>query len=136
MNTKELNKLQSKLDAAANVYYQAERVFRKTVRNTILRCVNKISPVDRKVVFSDYSDDVDTFVCVTYDGGNHPEYASNICSMVFGVSITEKNKIELAIEDCDEYEEYRVLTDELIDVANVLLAILERVMQNDQNNKA
>ena len=132
MNTKELNVLQRRLDTAADVFYVAEKDFRNTVRNTILKCINEISPVDRKVNFSDYEDGVEIYVNVTYDGGNHPEYASNICSMVNGIFIDGKDKINLIIEDCDEYEEYRVLTNELHDVADMLMAITEYVIQNKQ----
>ena len=130
MNTEELSSLNLRLDTAADVFYAAEKDFRDTVRNTIITCINEISPDKRKVVFNDYEDDVDTYVCVSYDGGNHPEYASNICSMVYEISIIGKDRIQLGIEDCDEYEEDRVPTNELHDVANILVAITENVIQN------
>ena len=46
----------------------------------------------------------DDIVCVTYDGGNHPEYAANPYSQVYSVFFNEEdNKIYLETEDCDEY---------------------------------
>ena len=49
------------------------------------------------------SEDYD-IVCVTYDGGNHPEYAANPYSQVYSVFFNEEdNKIYLETEDCDEY---------------------------------
>ena len=51
------------------------------------------------------SEDEDyAIVCVTYDGGNHPEYAANPYSQVYGIFLNEKdNEIYLETEDCDEY---------------------------------
>ena len=43
-------------------------------------------------------------VCVTYDGGRHPEYDANPYSQVYSVFFNEEdNKIYLETEDCDEY---------------------------------
>ena len=50
----------------------------------------------------DFSD-CDGSVSVTYDGGNHPEYASNAFSMVEGISLDKKGNIILQTEDCSEY---------------------------------
>lgn len=52
-----------------------------------------------KIDFSDCDDSVS----VTYDGGNHPEYASNASSMVEGVCLDENGDIFLQIEDCSKY---------------------------------
>lgn len=46
--------------------------------------------------------ELEYFVCVNYDGGNHPEYASNVFSTVYGIFI-ENNNIYLDIEDCKKY---------------------------------
>ena len=43
-------------------------------------------------------------VCVTYDGGWHPEYAANPYSQVYGIFLNEKdNELYLNIEETDEY---------------------------------
>ena len=46
----------------------------------------------------------DGSVSVTYDGGNHPEYASNAFSMVEGITLDKKDDIILQTEDCPEYD--------------------------------
>ena len=51
--------------------------------------------------------------CVAYDGGNHPEYATNLYSTVYGASLNDKGIIEFETEDCDEYNVDRVSTMEL-----------------------
>ncbi len=51
--------------------------------------------------FDDYNPQ--EFVSVPYDGGNHPEYASNCFSTVYGVYLNDDDEIYLDIEDCSEY---------------------------------
>jgi hypothetical protein len=61
--------------------------------------------------------DSDNMVSVTYDGGNHPEYASNAFSMVEGVYLDKNGDIVLQIEDCSEYPLENINWDEVYDVA-------------------
>ena len=51
--------------------------------------------------------DCGTSVCVTYDGGNHPERYANPFSTVKGVYMKNGN-IYLDTEDCDEYHIDRI----------------------------
>ena len=67
-------------------------------------------------------DEDDDIVCVTYDGGNHPEYAANPYSQVYGIFLNEKdNEIYLNIEDSDEYCLDRV--DSVLEVYNICLLV-------------
>lgn len=50
---------------------------------------------------TEYDDEI---VTVSYDGGNHPEYASNCFSQVFSVTLDDRNNICLNIEDCNRYD--------------------------------
>lgn len=59
----------------------------------------------------------ENMISVTYDGGNHPEYASTAFSMVEGVSLDENDNIILQIEDCSEYPIQNINWDEVFDVA-------------------
>lgn len=52
-------------------------------------------------------------VCVTYDGGRHPEYDANPYSIVNRV-YAEDAEIYLDTEDCTEYNIDRIDTDELV----------------------
>ena len=45
----------------------------------------------------------DNSFCVPYDGGNHPEYASNVFSDVESI-YTENGDIYLETEDCKAYD--------------------------------
>lgn len=57
--------------------------------------------------------------CVTYDGGNHPEYASNAFSTVKGVFMKD-GRIYLSTEDCDEYPIDRIETLEIVGVCDFI----------------
>lgn len=64
----------------------------------------------------EYSIDMnDANISVIYDGGNHPEYASNLCSSLFYVYIKEEN-VYLNIEDNAEYDIDRVDTMDLLTI--------------------
>lgn len=69
--------------------------------------------------------ELDCSVCVSYNGGNHPEYASNVYSTVTGINLNDRGEVTLDIEDCPEYYIDDVPTEELYDVCdfvdNVLL---------------
>ena len=58
-------------------------------------------------------------VCVTYDGGNHPEYA-NPYSLVNAL-YDKDGKIAIDCEDCYEYYFDSVTTDEIKAIADFLL---------------
>lgn len=45
---------------------------------------------------------------VVYDGGNHPEYASNGCSEVIDLHLYKDGSVCVNIEDCDDYDLERV----------------------------
>lgn len=51
-----------------------------------------------------YDEDENDPVYVSYDGGSHPEYASNLYSMVYDAHINTAGKLVLCIEDSDDYE--------------------------------
>ena len=57
----------------------------------------------------------------SYDGGNHPEYASNMYSDVKGFELNENNIIVFTLEDSDCYETGRVLTDDLVELCEIII---------------
>ena len=65
----------------------------------------------------------DDFISVPYDGGRHPEYASNEFSMVEEIYLKD-DKIYLAIEETDEYEIDRINDD---DIYNLAMFVYEKV---------
>ena len=64
----------------------------------------------------DAPDDYDP-IFINYDGGAHPDYASNAFSTVYGVHLGNNDKIELSIEECDDYWIDRCTTMEMYEIA-------------------
>ena len=64
-------------------------------------------------------DNDDDCISVSYDGGNHPEYASNCFSMVYDVYL-EDGDIYLNTEDCDKYPIENLNWDEVYNIADYL----------------
>lgn len=60
---------------------------------------------------------------VSYDGGAHPEYASNLYDECYGVYLDKNGKLCLDIESSNIYEATRVETNELYGVAMVVKAL-------------
>lgn len=61
-----------------------------------------------------------SYVSVCYDGGNHPEYASNVFSEVYGVMLEDDGDIYLHIEDCEEYPISSITVDELYNICDFI----------------
>lgn len=56
---------------------------------------------------------------VNYDGGNHPEYNTNVFSNVYSV-FNKDGKIYVEIEDDDEYDINNLSTDELVGICELI----------------
>ena len=83
----------------------------KFIKDTIIKESGKKGSINI------YDEDENDPVYVSYDGGSHPEYASNLYSMVYDVHINSNGKLVLCIEDSDDYEITRCTTMEIYEVA-------------------
>ena len=63
-------------------------------------------------------------VCVTYDGGSHPEYYANPYSHVERVYL-KNGKIYVDTEDCYQYDIDNITASELFDIAESVGYIIE-----------
>ena len=64
-------------------------------------------------------------VCVSYDGGRHPEYGGNVYSTVYSISFNDdENRLSIEIEDDDDYTVDRLSIDELY---NLTLAVYNKL---------
>jgi hypothetical protein len=82
------------------------------------RTKDKSINLSRMTDFLYYSGDGN--IVFAYDGGNHPEYASNMYSAVEGFSL-DNDTIVFVLEDSESYEESRVLTDDLICLCDAIV---------------
>lgn len=97
---------------------------------------------NKQLIFSDIDEDYGyNFgnATISYDGGAHPEYASNAFSEVYGLGISlsgyDEGEIYFMIDDSDHYEISRVWSvDELIDIADMVAYVLEVEEENKKEN--
>ena len=72
------------------------------------------------------SNELGEFVAVSYDGGNHPEYASNVYSTVYSINFNEDTEeVYLEIEDTQEYSIDSITTEELCDLCSFISCHIE-----------
>lgn len=71
---------------------------------------------------------------ITYDGGNHPEYASTVDNDVYGIFM-KNDIIYLDTAECSEYDINRISISELYDVAEFIDNNLETLTSNQDEYK-
>lgn len=69
--------------------------------------------------------------CIAYNGGNHPEYASNVFECVSAVSYDKNSdSVNVIFDNCSQDIEENCLDDQLV-VLNLLLTIKEDYEQEE-----
>lgn len=102
----------NKLEDLAEVRRELYKEVLKVIKDFVSKQPEKI------VMLDDTEDRYRISVC--YDGGNHPEYASNGCSMVKSIYINKNGKLSLDIEDDDDYAIDRCYYDEVFQIFDVI----------------
>ena len=82
-------------------------------------CVDYLTQVTKENGSIEFDlDNGDDKVYISYDGGRHPEYISNLYSAVYIVSFNKsKNRLSIETEDVDDYTVERMSTDDLYTLA-------------------
>jgi len=88
-------------------------------------CINYLKRATKKAGGTICTEDEEDSLVVTYDGGNHPEYASNAFSIVNNIFLKD-GKIYLNIEDSEEYSIDRIDDDEVYEVAMFVYEMLNK----------
>ena len=110
------NYIAADYEESVNEYYDAAKKARLAAVNYI---EGVLSNVGGRIEFDTEQDD--EYFSVTYNGGTHPEYDSNICSVCYAVYLKD-DEIKLSIEETDEYDEGDVTTNDIIAVADAVKA--------------
>ena len=92
-------------------YEAISRKLRKQCLNYLKKQIKEHGDIDIDIEASDG-------LCMTYDGGNHPEYNSNAFSLVQGVSLNDKGIVCFSCEDEDNILECRVDTQDIYGIAS------------------
>ena len=85
----------------------------------ILTSILKDIP-DNKIDFNEYEDVNPT---IGYDGGRHPEYASNMFADVWGIRL-QRGKIVFEIDEDDSYEIDKVPVEDIAALVDTLVPVL------------
>jgi len=105
-----------KLKELKNSYFNASCRYRKAMEQAFGEMLKE----------GDYIDlaENESYCYLTYDGGNHPEYAANLVSQCYGVG-KKNGKVYFRIEEDEEYEIDRVLNIDLDYIVYELINILK-----------
>jgi hypothetical protein len=114
-----------KFEILADEYFEIGRKMRRAAIAWLKVQLKKIPSMD--FTYLDYQ------VSCCYNGGAHPEYASDCFSMIEGVYI-ENGKIYLHIEDCDSYEIEELSTDEVFDLCDYVKNVYLPERNEDYEN--
>ena len=117
MEKEEIKKVKGRFKKVSKIYYDCVEIRRKIGEYSLEIIKSVLSKADGNSV----EINEDNMMCVPYDGGNHPEYASNCNSRLNSVYLKD-GEIFLDIEDCDEYEIDRINDDDVFAIAEVLVA--------------
>lgn len=84
----------------------------------------KAAPNNRIYFYDEDGSPYGRETCVTYNGGAHPEYASNAYSMVHAVFLKDDN-LFVDCDDCDEYDISNLFWGDIYDVALCVESIVK-----------
>ncbi len=109
-------------------YNDVKCELRKEFEESLTRIVKENGGV---IDFTDEDGDFyDDIVAISYDGGNHPEYASDCFSNVYDIHLNKNGKLAVSLEEDDDYEIDRIWSvDELIDI----FSHVEMILNNSEN---
>ena len=113
--------IEERLDTLATRYYNADR----RLRNTSLKFLKKLLKEGGNIVLD--SNRIPEYVSVPYDGGNHPEYASNVFSTVNEIYLDLDGEIMLNIEDADRYSVDNVSTGDLYNIVGLIIKYRDKL---------
>ena len=103
-------------EEASKTFYDCMEIMHNVYETSLETIKAVLSETDgNSVEFDEYE-----MLTVPYDGGSHPEYASNCFSRVNSVYL-KNGEIYLNIEDCDEYHIERISYNDAFAIAEVLV---------------
>lgn len=111
-------------------YHRTAKLFSQAVtsfRTVALDYLKSLLEEHGRIYFNFNGDSPDEVVCVAYDGGRHPEYNSNMFSIVISVFLDGNGNILLELDEDGEYGINHVCTQ---DIYSVIHAITDHVILN------
>ena len=133
MNKNEMIEKNQKISNKADAHRKEQGEIRKEMITAIHEMVTEMGGK----VEVDY--DSDEPFSISYDGGRHPEYASNLYADVYSVKATmvkrweseeEKKSFSVEIEETDDYKENRMNYDDVEQVFDFVCAKYEEWLED------
>lgn len=116
-------------------YARKERAFilkMKEYREVALEYLKDLLGKYQRILLNFGGDNPEEIAFVSYDGGSHPEYASNVFSEVSSVGLNAGGEVSLEIEEDDDYNVDRLETNEIY---NLIYIINNSVLPNFRNRE-
>jgi hypothetical protein len=137
MATKKIKKLIN-LENSLDKYYEVTCEARKHCKEFLLWALKKYGNKDvdqnGRVKFTlefDPSYDYE-IINIMYDGGGHPEYASNCFSEVYSVTLSNGD-LSVYIEDSSNYEFDRIAIEDLLTICSVIKdSVIPRILEDEE----
>lgn len=106
-------------------FLETGKKFSNIVTQLKKECIEYLIEVTKKYGYIEFDQVAGEYICVGYDGGSHPEYASNLFSTVYSVGYDdEKDELVVNIEDCDGYKTDYMTASEVYTIA---LAVYDKM---------
>lgn len=119
--TKKVINLEKSLDEFYRVASEARKNCADYLKWAVKKYGKKDTDANGKITFTlEFDTEYDAQnITIAYDGGNHPEYASNCFSSVYAVTLC-LDDITFYIEDSTEYDIDRVETADLLTICEAI----------------
>lgn len=133
MNRKEIKEIDAHFNRACSIKMSVNLLMSEVNKECMDYLRGILKQYNGRIEFHIYDEhgiqEDDTSFCVSYDGGHHPEYASNVFSEVS--AIWEKNgHIYLEVEEENQYEINRIDIYSIYDLCEHLYNVIIPMLEN------
>ena len=125
MNSSIVNNMFEKYSSIVNNILKEYSKIQNKVRNICYDFIKDfLTNVANNEIVIDYSD-FPEYITVTYDGGNHPEYASNVFSTINRIYM-RNNELYVDTEDTTTYNLNNATTDDLASICTFIITYSDK----------
>lgn len=128
MKLEQLNYIESEVLSAFGILSKAELETRNVLLARLKDLLGKKSKYDFNMDF--VNDGIADTCMIAYDGGRHPEYASDLYNTVYGVLI-KKGEFYVNTEEDSEYPMKYLTTAEVYSVVKATIADMQLMAEQD-----
>ena len=101
-----------------------------SLRSACMAYIKKVLKENNNEISWNIDEVEDNILTVTYDGGNHPEYASTMASVVERIYV-DNGKLYFDLEDESQYSFDRIVVNDLMWVCEDIMNNLENIEEDE-----